>query len=63
MSMEFPEAFDPQTEEGNSWDVLPVGEYVAQSNEAKIAPPKSGNGYALTLVWKITEGQYEGRQV
>src|SRR5262245_40990613 len=63
MSTQFPETFDPTTQEGNSWDVLPVGEYVAQVVEASIQQPNSGDGYHLALTWKITEGGYEGRQV
>jgi len=63
MSTQFPETFDPTTQEGNSWDVLPVGEYVAQVVEASILKPNSGDGYYLALTWKIIEGDYEGRQV
>jgi hypothetical protein len=63
MSTEFPETFDPTQEQGNVWDLLPPGEYVAQAIEATVAPPKSGNGYMLTLVWKILEGEYENRQI
>jgi hypothetical protein len=63
MSMEFPETFDPDTQEGNSWDLLPDGEYVAQAIEAKVAQPQSGDGYGLTLTWRILEGDYEGRQI
>ena len=63
MSTQFPEAFDPATHEGNSWDVLPAGEYVAQVVEASIQQPNSGDGYYLSLTWKIIEGAYEGRQV
>ena len=63
MSTQFPEAFDPATQEGNSWDVLPVGEYVAQVVEASIQQPNSGDGYHLALTWKIIEGDYDGRQV
>jgi hypothetical protein len=62
MSTEFPETFDPTTQEGNSWDVLPVGEYVAQIVEASIQRPNSGDGYHLALTWKIIQGGYEGRQ-
>ena len=62
MSTQFPETFDPTTQEGNSWDVLPVREYVAQVVEASIQQPNSGDGYYLALTWKI-EGDYEGRQV
>ena len=63
MSTQFPETFDPTTQEGNSWDVLPVREYVAQVVEASIQQPHSGDGYYLALTWKIIEGDYEGRQV
>jgi Protein of unknown function (DUF669) len=63
MSTQFPETFDPTTQEGNSWDVLPVREYVAQAVEASIQQPNSGDGYYLALTWKIIEGDYEGRQV
>ena len=63
MSTQFPETFDPETQEGNSWDLLPVGEYVAQVVEASIQKPNSGDGYYLALTWKIIEGDYEGRQV
>ena len=47
MTTQFPETFDPTTQEGNSWDVLPVGEYVAQIVEASIQQPNSGDGYYL----------------
>ncbi len=61
MSMEFPEAYNPSDTGG--FDPLPPGEYIGQAIEGRIAPPKSGNGYALTLVWKILEGDYENRQI
>jgi hypothetical protein len=63
MAVRFPETFDPTTQEGNSWDLLPVGEYVAQVVEASIQKPNSGDGYYLALTWKIIEGDHEGRQV
>jgi hypothetical protein len=63
MTTQFPQTFDPTTQEGNSWDVLPVGEYVAQVVEASIQQPNSGDGYHLALTWKIIEGDSEGRQV
>jgi hypothetical protein len=61
MSMDFPEAYIP-TDLGG-FELLPPGEYVAQAIEGRIAPPKTGHGYALTLTWKILEGDYENRQV
>jgi Protein of unknown function (DUF669) len=63
MSTQFPETFDPETQEGNSWDVLPLGEYVAQIVEASIQQPKTSDGYYLALTWKVIEGEFEGRQV
>jgi hypothetical protein len=61
--MEFPEVFEPENEQGNSWDLLPVGEYVAQVVEASVEQPKSGDGHYVKLVWKVVEGEYEGRQL
>jgi hypothetical protein len=63
MTTQFPETFDPTTQEGNSWEVLPLSEYVAQVVEASIQQPNSGDGYHLALTWKIIEGDFEGRQV
>ena len=63
MTTQLPETFDPTTQEGNAWDVLPVGEYVAQIVEASIQEPKSGDGCYLALTWKIVGGKFEGRQL
>jgi Protein of unknown function (DUF669). len=62
MPTEFSESFDPGTQEGNSWDPLPVGVYVAQIVQASVQQPKSGDGCYLALTWKIAEGKFEGRQ-
>ena len=63
MTTQFPETFDPETQEGNSWELLPAGEYVAQVVEASVQQPNSGDGFYLALTWKIAEGEFEGRQV
>src|SRR5262249_43720573 len=63
MTTEFPETFDPETQEGNAWELLPVGEYVAQIVEASIQPPKSGDGCYLALTWKIVVGEFKDRQL
>ena len=63
MSTQFPETFDPETQEGNSWELLPVNEYVAQIVEASVQQPKSGDGCYLALTWKIIEGELEDRQL
>jgi hypothetical protein len=56
-------SFDPETQDGTSFDLIPPGDYVAQVIEADIRPPKSGDGHMLVLTWKVCEGEYEGRQV
>jgi hypothetical protein len=53
--MEFPEAYVP--EDTGGFELLPAGEYVAQAIEGRIALPKSGNGYALTLVLENPGGR------
>jgi uncharacterized protein DUF669 len=63
MKTELPETFDPETTEGNTWDLLPVGEYSATIIEIAVQQPKSGDGYYVAVTWKIDEGAYEGRQV
>jgi hypothetical protein len=64
MSLEFPEPFRPEDEEGNTgWENVPAGEYVAQVIEAQVRPPRTNDGYGLNLVWKILEGDCEGRQI
>jgi hypothetical protein len=62
MSMVFPEPYNPAENTGD-YELLSPGEYIAQAIEASIAPPKSGHGLALTLVWRVLEGEHENRQV
>ena len=63
MSTQLPETFEPEAQEGNVWDLISEGDYVAQIVEASVEQPKSMNGYQLTLVWKVLEGPFENRQV
>jgi hypothetical protein len=63
MSTQLPETFEPETQDGNSWDLLPIGEYAATIIEIAVAKPKTGDGYYVAVTWKIDEGAYEGRQV
>ena len=63
MSTQLPETFDPETTEGNTWELLPVGQYTATIVEIAVQQPKSGNGYYVAITWKIDEGEYDGRQV
>jgi len=58
-----PEAFDPETQEGSHFDVVPIGTYAAQVVDACVAQPKSGDGHYVGLTWQITEGEHEGRYV
>jgi hypothetical protein len=63
MATQLPETFAPEDQEGNSWDLIPPGEYPAQIVEASVQQPKSLDGYHLALTWKISEGDYENRQI
>jgi hypothetical protein len=58
-----PEVFDPATQEGTSFDVVPIGTYTAQVIDASVYQPKSGDGHQIALTWQITEGEHEGRYV
>lgn len=58
-----PEMFDPATQEGSKFDLLPVNWYKAQVTDASVSQPQSGDGYGINLTWQITEGDYEGRYV
>jgi Protein of unknown function (DUF669) len=63
MSNFLPEDFLPESQEGNSWLLIPDGEYVAEIVEAKVAQPKNGDGHFISLTWKLSDGDYEGRQI
>jgi len=56
-----PEAFDPATQEGSKFNLLPIDIYKAQITDASVSQPKSGDGWGIELSWQITEGEYEGR--
>jgi hypothetical protein len=58
-----PETFDPETQEGTTFNVVPIGTYVAQIADASVYQPKTGDGYQVALTWQITEGEHEGRYV
>jgi Protein of unknown function (DUF669) len=63
MSNFLPEDFEPDSQEGNSWSLVPDGEYTAEIVEAKVAQPKNGDGHYISLTWKLSDGDYEGRQI
>jgi Protein of unknown function (DUF669) len=63
MYQELPEPFDPNSQDGSSWELIPVGEYPASIVEIGVMQPQSGNGYYIAITWKIDEGEYDGRQV
>jgi hypothetical protein len=60
---DFSEVFDPSQYEGSTFDLLPIGIYSAQIIEAEVTVPQSNDGQGVKLVWQITEGEYEKRQV
>jgi hypothetical protein len=55
--------FDPDQQEGSNFELIPVGDYTAEIIEAAITQPRSGDGQMLKLTWKITDGEYAGRQL
>ena len=55
--------FDPANEEGDNFDLVPSGEYVAEIIDAAIKVPQSGDGHMLKLTFKIAEGEFESRQI
>jgi len=61
MSDEF--YFDPEQQEGSHFELLPAGDYTAEIIDAVISQPKTGDGHMLSLTWKISDGDYEGRQI
>jgi Protein of unknown function (DUF669) len=63
MYQELPEPFDPNSQDGSSWELIPVGEYPASIVEIGVMQPQSGNGYYIAITWKIDEGECDGRQV
>lgn len=54
--------YDPEAE-STGFDTLPLGDYVAQIIENTKEPisKNEDKGDCLSLCWKVTEGQYEGR--
>jgi Protein of unknown function (DUF669) len=57
-------AFETEKEEGTpAFELLPRDRYTAEVFDAKAGPTKNGKGYAVTLTWRISEGEYEGRTV
>jgi Protein of unknown function (DUF669) len=63
MAKQLPETFEPENQDGNTWDLLPAGEYLAQIVEADVLQPRSLDGYFLALTWRVLDGEFEGRQV
>jgi hypothetical protein len=57
------EAFDPEVEEGTSFDLLPPNRYAAEIDDAHVAVTKNGEGQSVNLRWRIVEGDYENRVV
>jgi Protein of unknown function (DUF669) len=58
-----PEGFDPSQETAAGFDPLPPGEYSAVVIDAGVKTPKSGAGYMLSVQYKVTDGEHEGRSV
>ena len=63
LSQTLREAFNVDTEEGSSFDLVPVGNYVAIITDAMVGSLKSGNGQSIRMTWQIQGGEYDGRKV
>jgi hypothetical protein len=60
---QLPENFNPEEHEGSKFELLPVGEYIAQITDSCVVPTKAGDGHRIGLTWQIVEGDYENRYV
>jgi hypothetical protein len=64
MTSLFDLGFDPQTEEGTRYDLIPPGVYMAAITDASISATKNNAGQMLNFTWKIMgDGPHEGRSV
>lgn len=63
MTTELEMPFEPEKEEGSSFDLIPPGKYRGEIEDAQVVTTKNGNGQMVKLRWKITEGQQENRVV
>ena len=57
------EAFNVDTEEGSSFDLVPVGNYVAILTDAMVGNLKSGNGQSIRMTWQIQGGEFGRRKL
>jgi hypothetical protein len=55
--------FEPEKEEGTSFELLPSGKYKAEITNASVGATKNGKGTMVNLTWTIAEGEYENRLV
>jgi Protein of unknown function (DUF669) len=58
------EAFDVDNEEGTKPpELLPIGTYTAEIEDAYVTTTKNGAGQMVCFKWRIIEGEYENRVV
>jgi hypothetical protein len=57
--------FDPSTEEGSHFDLIPKGYYKAEVVDASLSTTKNGKGTMLNLTWQLDTdgGDYDRRFV
>lgn len=56
--------FDSTTvEPSKGFDLIPVGEYVAEIIESNEKATQKGDGKYISLTWQISEGQYAKRRL
>src|SRR6516164_9797985 len=64
MTSLFDLGFDPQTEEGTRYDLIPPGFYMAAITDASVSATKNNAGQMLNFTWKLVgDGPHEGRSV
>lgn len=61
-TLSFDETYD-ETIDPSKFTPVPAGKYPAMIVESSSKPTQAGDMEQLTLVWQITDGQYEGRKV
>ena len=63
MTTQFPQTFDPTTQEGNSWDILRSANTLPRLSRPPSSSRIPADGYYLAVTWKIIVGDSEGRQI
>lgn len=61
---QLPGAFDATAvDPGETYDVLPAGDYIVQIVQSELRPTKSGDGQRIWLELDVLEGPHTGRKI